>query len=394
MRARGALVPASLLALGVAVSAFLLRGQPAARTGAPEPAAPLVHVLPAEPETLRLRVRSQGTVAPRTESDLVAEVSGQVLQVEPGLEPGAFFQAGDLLARLDPRDLELAVERARASLARARAEEEYARATYERQRALQDRGIASASVLDESRRAARIAEARRREAELDLEAARTDLSRTEIVAPFDGRTRSRGVDVGGYVSVGTPVASIYAVDYAEVRLPLPDAELAYLDLDLGSELPLDTAPEVVLEARFAGRELRWSGRLVRTEAEIDPRTRMVHVIARVPRPYESEARPPLSAGLFVEAEILGRRVEGVFRVPRAALDDAGELWVVDRDDRLRRRRVDVLRFERDSALIAGGLEPRERVSLLEPRLAREGLAVRAVHEDVVARSDEDEEPAS
>ncbi len=394
MSRRSAILPLCLLVLGVAASAFLVRGQPAAKTGPPELAPPLVRVLPVEAETLRLRVRSQGTVSPRTESDLVAEVGGRVVEVGPGLEPGAFFRAGEVLARLDPRDVELRVARARAGLARAIAEAEFARATFERQRALRGQGIASDAILDESHRAARIAEARRREAEVDLEAARVDLARTEVVAPFDGRTRTNSVDVGGFVSVGAPVARIYAVDHAEVRLPIPDAELAFLDLDLGAEPAGETAPEVTLRARFAGRQHEWLGRLVRTEAEIDPRTRMVHAIARVPRPYESAARPPLAAGLFVEAEILGRKVEGVVRVPRSALDTSGHLWVVDAQDRLRRRSVRVLRFEGDSALVADGLVAGERVSLLEPRLAREGLAVRTVQEDLVARSGADQGPAS
>ncbi len=398
MSVRNAVAPVLVLGLGVLASTFLLQGQPAARPLDPAPEPPAASVVVVSKETLRLRVRSQGTVAPRTESELVAEVPGKVLRIGRGLEPGAFFRAGELLAELDPRDLELAAKRARAALTRARAEEEFAAANLARQQALLERGIASDAVIDETRRAARIATARRREAEVDLERAERDLARTKVFTPFDGRTRSRSIDVGRYVTLGTPLARVYAVDYAEVRLPVPDAEIAYLDLPLGQELADAAAPAVELRAAFAGREHTWSGQIVRTEAEIDPRTRMVTVIARVPEPYapgEGGVRPPLAAGLFVEAEIEGRRAEGVVRVPRSAVAD-GELWVVDAEDRLRRRRVEVLRFERDTALVASGLAGGERVSLLDPRRAREGQPVRPVERETLAQrgAPSEEEPAS
>ena len=133
---------------------------------------------------------------------------------------------------------------------------------------------------------------------------------------------------------------------------------------------------------------------MRTDAEIDPRTRMVQVIVRVPRPYETGGRPPLAPGLFVEAEILGRSVDGVVRLPRSALDGESHVWAVDDDGRLRRRGVEVLRLERDSALVVGGLVPGKPISLLEPRLAREGLEVRVLPTEVVADGAPASEPAS
>jgi RND family efflux transporter MFP subunit len=385
---RSFLFPLLILLAGLLTSGFLVRGKPEAPTLATVETPPAIHVLTVRQEPIQLRVYSQGTVAPRTRSEIVARVSGQVLEVGPGLEPGAFFSRGDVLLRLDSRDLELARRRASAVLDRARAEEQYAAATLRRQRLLADSGVSSDAVIDETLRAARTASALRIEAEIDLAGAEQDLERATIRAPFDGRTLARHIDVGRYVSVGTPIAELYAVDYAEVRLPIPDAELAYLDLSIGESVGADEAPGVELTAEFAGRLHAWTGRIVRTEASIDPRTRMVHVIARVADPYGSSegapGRPPLAAGLFVEAEIEGRVLEGVVRVPRDVLDDTHHLYVLADGDRLRRRRVEILRFERTEALITAGLEPADRVSLMAPRLAREGLAVRPVEAGTLA----------
>ena len=398
MSIKRALLPVLILALGGLTSAFLVRGQPepAPAPVDEEPAA--IRVMAVRPETIRLSVRSQGTVEPRTRSDLVAQVPGQVIEVGSGLEPGAFFAAGEVLLRLDPRDQQLARRRAQAALERARAEEEYAQAMLRRQERLGVEGVASASSIDEAIRAARTASARRLEAEVDLASASQSLERTTIRAPFDGRTLERTIDIGQFVSVATPMAELHAIDHAEVRLAIPDSELAFLDLSLGETVAPEAAPRVVLNAEFAGDTHRWRGRIVRTEARIDPRTRMVHVVARVPRPYErtpeAAGRPPLAAGLFVEAEIEGRQLEEIVRVPRESLDESGHVYVVDERDQLERRRVDVLRFERTDALIVDGLRAQERISLLEPRLASDGLSVRPVEPGTLARSESEDRPAS
>lgn len=391
------LPPLLILVVSLAMSGLLLQGQPSAEPIERESAPPAVRILDVEPKTLRLHVESQGTVAPRTESQLVAEVPGKIVRIGRGLEPGAFFRAGELLVELDAHDLGLDLKRARAALERAAAEEEFAGATLARQKTLFEKGITSDAIIDEARRSARVSKASRLEAEANLERALRDLERTRILAPFDGRTLSRSIDKGRFVSSGTPLATLHAVEDAEVRLPIPDAELAYLDLPIGKEVAPEDAPDVSLTTRFAGREHRWRGRIVRTEAQIDPRTRMVHVVARVERPYESAAandRPPLAAGLFVEARIEGRQVPGLVRVPRSALADEASVWVVDIDNRLRRRPVEVFRVERDSVLVSDGLDATDLISLLEPRLAREGLIVEPVREAAIARSLDDRESAS
>jgi RND family efflux transporter MFP subunit len=360
-----------------------------------------VRVLVTRSESVQLSVRSQGTVAPRTEADLVAEVDARVLRVWPSFEPGAFFRRGEVLAELDGRDFELALEQARAVLERSAAEAEFAHANLARRELLAGQGVSSAAILDEARREARVAEARRREAAVEVERAVRNLERTRILAPFDGRVRAQSIDVGQFVTRGTPLGRIYAVDYAEVTLPITDEDLAHLHLPLGVEIGADDAPVAILRARLAGVEREWTARVVRTEGEIDPRTRMIQVIARVSEPYGvpgDASRPPLATGLFVEAEILGLQIADATRLPRGAVTERGDdafVWVADANDRLRQRRVEVVRVDRDSAWVSEGLVPGERVSLSKPLGLSEGLSVRPVLQSgrLVMRA-EGEEPAS
>jgi len=338
-----------------------------------------VRVLRPVAEDVGLRVRSQGTVEPRTESALIPEISGRVVELSPALVSGGFFEQGDVLLRIDPRDYEANVARARARLARAAGEMEHARRTLARQADLAKRSVNSGADYDDARRDAAVSEAGFAEARVALDQALRDLERTEIRAPFDGRVRDENIDVGQFAERGRAVATLYATDYVEVRLPIPDHELAYLDLRLrGPDGAESAAPAVSFRAHFAGAEHVWEGRVVRTEGEIDSRSRMVNVVARVEDPYAHEEgvdRPPLAVGLFVRAEIAGPVAESVIAVPRVALREDGRLLVVDRDGRLRLRAVDVVRRERDRALVRAEFESGENICVSPVQVVVEGMRV-------------------
>jgi RND family efflux transporter MFP subunit len=288
------------------------------------------------------------------------------------------------------------VDRAAARAALARAESEFQRAKTEvrRQRTLREQGVASQARIDDAENAFRVTEAARLEARARLERAERDLARTELRAPFQGRVRSERIDVGQFVNRGEAIATLYAVDYAEVLLPVPDRELRFVDVPL---LPMEgddpeaegmAGPEVRLRAEFAGRFHEWLGHAVRTGGEIDPKTRMVQVVARVRDPYARSAgssHAPLAVGLFVEAEILGRTARDVFVLPREALHQGDPMdpsasqlvHVVDAEGRLRIRPVEVLRTEPEHVVIGEGLTAGERVSISGLRAVADGMRVRA-----------------
>jgi RND family efflux transporter MFP subunit len=377
-------LPLLILAAGGVGAWVLLATAPKIEEKRPERVAPLIRVVEVEPQALQLRVHTTGTVSPRTESDLVPQVSGSVVWVSPSLTSGGFFDHGDVLLRIEPYDYEAALERARANLARAQSEHHRAKKELKRLRGLARTGVASESQLDDAERGERVGAATLREAEAMLGQAERDLQRTEIKAPFSGRVRDENVDVGQFVNRGAPIARIYAIDYAEVRLPIADDELAFIDLPLwrsGDEGERD-GPEVVLRARFAGGDHEWTGRVVRTEGAIDARSRMINVVARVHDPYgreQANGSTPLAVGLFVEAEILGKTLSNVILAPRAAVRDRDSMVVVDHRDLLRIRRVDVIRRGRRRVVIpADALEPGDRVVLSSLETAVDGMEVRPI----------------
>ena len=384
--------PLAVLATAFVAAAGLVVARPGVEEARPVVVHPTVRVAPAVAERVQLSVHTQGTVVPRTETDLVAEVTGRILEVSPSLAAGGFVQPDELLLRIDATDYEIALARAEASLRRARSERSLAEANLGRHRRLADSGVESTSNLEASINAREVAEAAVVEAEAAVKQARRDLERTEVRAPYLGRVREKRVDVGQFVARGAPIARLYAVDYAEVRLPIPDAQAAYVDLPIAYRDGSDAAPapEVVLRAEFAGRRHVWHGRIVRTEGELDARTRMIHTVARVEDPYgrgDSPDRPPLSVGLFVEAEILGREIERVVRVPRSAMRGATTVIAVDEDGRIRLREVDVLKRNRDEVLVTGGLEPGDRLCTTPLSITVDGMQVETVVDVAWARDD-------
>lgn len=374
------LLPLGVLAVGLAITLALIKTRPEVKPAPREASLPLVRVVPVQPRPHQFTVSAQGTVAPRLEIDLAAEVAGRVVQVAPAFETGAFFEQGEELVTIDTRDYELAVTRARAQLAEARVR-------LAREQAEAEVAVAEWKTLGEGeptpllRREPQLAEAQAAvaSAEAALQQAELDLERCHIKAPFVGRIREKKVDAGQYVSRGTSVARVYSVDSAEIRLPLPLEELAYLDLPLGPENKSRSGklPGVTLRAKIAGEPHEWHGAIVRTEAEIDPKTRMITAVARVSDPFaRKKPGTPLPVGLFVNAEIAGTTRESISIVPRAALRGREHVLVVDQENTLRFREVEIARLESDRILILSGLRPGDRacVSLLETPV--DGMKVR------------------
>ena len=379
------ILPSVIILAGFGLAAVLLVTGPTLTSKPLESLAPLVRIQTVTLQDVALSSLTHGTVAPRTESELVAEVAGRVISVNSSLVSGGFFNVGEELLQIDPLDYELALEQARAGIVQAESDLANAKRAADRINSLKERQLTSAAQQDDALNRMRIAEATLRSSQAQLARAERDLARTRILAPYDGRVRSERVDIGQFVNRGNNIATIYATDYAEIRLPINDEELAFLNLPLGPVIEsAQTIPatEVTITARFAGKEHQWPAQVVRTEGELDPQTRMINVVARVKSPYAPAAgRTPLAVGLFVDAKIHGRLARNVAVIPRSAVRLGNQVLMVDSDDRLHFRPVTVLRMVGEEAYISAGLTTGERVCISPLDSALEGMTVRVAAAD-------------
>ena len=362
----------------LAIAIIATGPRPDRQTRAPD--APAVQTVEAVKRTAQLTVTAHGTVVPKTESDLVAEVAGRVVAVSPSMVSGGFFSKGDVLIEIERIDYEAALAQARAALASADSELANAMLTFDRAEELAATEVLSQADLDQALNQLNVARAAQRQATAALLRAERDLERTLVAAPFDGRVRTERVDTGQFVSRGESIATLYSIDYAEVRLPVKDQDLAFLPFSLARTDPPSAAKtKAILHAEFAGGMHAWEADVVRTEGELDPLSRVVNVIAQVADPYEPEdGAPPLTIGLFVEAEIMGKTVDDVVVVPGAALQAGNRLYVVDTDNRLSFRDAEIVRLTAETAYLRVEVSNGERICVTPLDDVVEGQSVRPV----------------
>jgi RND family efflux transporter MFP subunit len=362
------LLPLGLIVASTAVVAVLVAIAQGKRPERTETAgqAVLVEAIRAELTSLNFAVYSQGSVAPRTETTLVAEVAGQIVSVSDNFIAGGFFREGEVLLQIDPSDYETALLRAQATLASRRAQlsDQQARAD----QALKDwvnlgrKGEPSDLVLRKPQLAEAMAGVQAAEAE--LREAERDLQRTSIRVPYDGLVRSKLVDIGQYVAPGTPLGVSFAIDTAEIRLPLSSGDLAFLNLPSATRLDQAHRVPVTLTAEDSSFGGAWRAEIVRTEGVVDESSRVVYAVAEVVDPYGvlgRSSQAELKMGTFVRAEIQGLRVEDVVVLPRSVLRPDDTVLIANEQRELEVRPVTVARAEPRNVYISEGIQAGELV---------------------------------
>ncbi len=306
-------------------------------------------------------LQSYGTVQPRTRSMLVAQVGGQIVEINPNVRDGGFFEKGDVLAKIDSRDYEANVRIASAALLDARqslveAEARTAQAREDWARLGND-GEPGELVLRLPQLEA--AKARVISAESSLQKSRLDLERTNIVAPYAGRVLSKLVGVGQVVSPNSQVAEIYATDNIEIRLPIRNRDLAFIELPEAyrySEGGTISGAKVEIESQLGDSSV-WQAQLVRTEGAIDETARQLHVIAMIEDPFgqTADSRLPLKIGQYVTARLSGSTIDGALVIPNNTIYQGTYVYTVV-DGLLQRRDIDIAWQNDIEAVIAQGLE--------------------------------------
>jgi len=321
----------------------------------PDRPAPMVTVLEAAPATRQLLVHTQGTIDAKRRVDLVAQVTGKVVEVSDAFADGGFFEKDDVLLSIERDDYEFALARAESALAQAeqRLAEERGRSRQAR-REWRELGSDEANDLFLRKPQLRAAELAVKAAQADISAAELALDRTIIRAPFDGRIQQKRVDIGQFVGNGTMLAHIYALEALELRLPLSDAQLALLPAQLLTSSGGLVGSSSYVSVNIGGRSWQFPADIKRSEAELDRRSRVATVIAEFPgSPDLENGRPALTPGMFARAEIVGRPVDGVIELTNAALSPDGHVLIVNQESRLERRDVAVINREGRSVWVSG-----------------------------------------
>ncbi|WP_286267249.1 efflux RND transporter periplasmic adaptor subunit [Thalassotalea atypica] len=363
------LLPIFIL-VGFLTLAYVVKNNPPSSTKFKPSSAPQlsVEVQTLKSQNLPLKIASYGTVKPRTQSNVFPQVSGQITNISVNFREGGFFEKGEVLIQLDDRDYQAEIEIAKANLFNAKQalSEEEARVEQAQQDWIRLGNKKSAPDLVLRKPQLLAAKANVFSADAGLVKAKLALERTQIIAPFTGRILSKEVDIGQVVSSGTKLAEIYAVDYVEIRLPIKNKDLAFLNLPESSrynQAQGTVLPKVAIYSDLIDRQT-WLGTIVRTEGAFDANSQQLFVVAQIDDPYgrNNVNALPIKIGQYVTAEITGKIVDDALIIPNKAIYQGSYVYLVE-NGRLLRKDIDIAWQSDEFALISNGLKASDKLVL-------------------------------
>lgn len=369
-----------IVILGALIALVFIKLQKPPEQEEQEILAPLVKVERLERRDIQMVIRGYGTVGPRVQVEIVPQVSGKVVSVNPQFKAGGFIRHGEQILKIDPRDYDLAVRQANAVVAEAqvkldleKAEAKVAREEW--QQLHPDTEPSSPLVFREPQ--IRQMQARLESAKAGLATANLNLERTELSLPVDAVIMSERVDLGQYVMIGQSVGAAYGIELMEIEVPFEDKELAWFDIPNNASSVNNAKSAIAqVKADFAGAEHTWWGRVVRTTGQVDRTSRLISVVVEVPDPFKrSDSMPPLLPGMFVEVLIKGNILKNAIAVPRDAMRNSNEVWVA-KDGQLCIQALDIVRADRDFAYARSGLEDGDMIVVSSLDMVIEGMKVR------------------
>lgn len=366
-----ALLPLMFLAAACAVLVLLFVTRPKADKHEVDDRIPAVLVQPVQPRSLRIPVFSRGLVMPDNDVPVISETSGPITYISPNFVAGGYFHKGEVLLKVDDIETRIKIKKAEALLAQA------------------TQALAQAQAEARSRRSNADSEIVRnydQQARFQYDAAKSDLQTLQqqmknavMAAPFDGRVLAENVTMGLYLKPGIPLGRMFSTNTAEVRLPLTSEQSALVELPARRSRLSTEGPTVNFYVNHGGQRYHWSGMVLGAEGSVDEFNRQLNVFARIQNPFSDDpaqpGRPALTLGTFVDAEIQGRAFEQVFVVPRRAFRNGSQVWIVDGQNRLQRRLVDIIYKGRDEIFVSKGLNAGDLVVLSHLKVATEGLVV-------------------
>ena len=314
---------------------------------------PIVAISVISVKPLTFEVASHGMVTPKYETQLIAQVNGEIVELSEAFVKGGFVNKNQLLARIDPSDYQAALIDAQAAMATAKAalETEVAQGKV----AKRDwKAITKTSPTELSLRKPQLAKelASVKAAQASILRAERNLERTEIRAPYDAMIDSRDIGLGSFVGTGTKIGHLLATNTAKVRLPVADNQLTYLrNNGVGSQ--------VKLIGTYAGKATQWNANIIRSEGVVDNKSRMNYLVAELDDPYQlktaaDKAKAPLRFGSYVKASIVGNEIPSASIIPRHLVIN-NKVALLDSESTLHYVKVDIARQQGSHVIVVNGL---------------------------------------
>jgi len=363
-----------IVLIGIGIARHLILTRPHLKTRKRKAPIPMVRVERVKAKKHQIVVKEGGVVRAVKMIKLVPQVGGKIIYISPSFEEGKLFKAGELLVALDPSDYEVGVKLAQAEVKEA--ESRLAQILAEAKSSTEEwRSFAGAEPppkLVAKKPQVEAAKARLKAARANLEKAKLNLERTKIYAPFDGRVLQKDVDIGEYVTPGKPLGIIYSTETVEVVVPLSLEKAKWIAIPGYNTVEKGSPVEVRL-----GNYV-WKGRVWGVGGKVDEKTRLLPVIIRVDKPFDT--KPPLLPGSYVEVFIKGKILKKAVVLPYSYLhqtsDSQWQVWTVDQENRVRFRKVKIAYMYENQVVITKGLKSGDLIITSELETVTDGMKVR------------------
>lgn len=374
------ILPLLILLIGIAGFRMLTQMKKTPHRQPPQQQGILVDVISPRSGDFQVTIHATGTVRAAQEITLVPEVSGKVIEIAENFVNGGQFSTAATMIKIDPSDYQLALEKARAEIARAEValatEQEQAKIAVNEWQRIDIAGKGAPGPLVTHEIQLKQQQANLAAAEANLKLAELNLGRTVLKAPFNGRISQKQVDLGQFIRSGSVIGKLSGTDRAEIYVPLPYSELQWLNIPAANSQQRGSVADIFIPGK---KQAHWQGRIIRSLGEIDPTTRMATVVIAVDNPYATSGDQfNLETGMFVDVQITGKPLNNVVAIPRKALRNKQQVWIVDKNNRLIIKPVEIARREKDQLLVSRGLSPADRVITTSLAAAADGMLLRPV----------------
>lgn len=383
MKMKRALLPFLVIVIALVLTFVLVKSRKTPKPHEAPHLGPLVEVGILTKANRQILVSGTGSAQSRYGVSITPQIKGRVSELSPQMVAGGTFQKGEMLFAIEDVDYQLAIAHAQATLAQAELEllrnENLADLARKEWHSLNSESDLEPNPLVVYEPQLKSARALRDAAQANVKQAELNLQRTRVFAPFDCYVRSEQLEIGQFLNAGAPVATVAGIEQIEIVVPLPLEEIVWLQVPRKGTKQRGSLAKVELQS--GGRTFHWQGEITRSLGEIDPRNRMARVVVTVNDPFTEDTEKAnllndLLPGMFVNVQILGEELSDIISVPRGAMHDNDTIWVIDDENRLHIREVDILRRERDEVLIRSGLEANEKIVLTNLSGAAEGMLLR------------------
>ena len=380
------IIPLIVVAVGFSAARTLVKNRKKPPRKNAQTTAPLVDVTSLSVENVQVEIEAVGTVVPARSIQLAAEVPGRIESVHEQMVDGGFVEKGAVLVRLDDRDYKLAVQQQQAAVAQARfqlkVERSRGRIAEREWNMVQDKRSRTGSNEELALRKPHLKSARasKQAAESGLRRAKLMVERTKVTAPFNAFIQKEQVDVGQLVGPQFPIATLVGTDEFWVQTSIPIDKLSWIAIPRSAD-GVGSSATVTQETGVKGARPAHQGSVIRLLSDLDPRSRLARLIVRVPDPLEQKVaekdrKGPLLLGSFVRVAIQGKTLKSVTKIPRRALRDDHQVWIVDAQDTLQIKDVNVIWRSGDFVVVDEQFKDSERlvISTLSPVVS--GMKVR------------------